>query len=418
MILPLPCLRLALLRMQWERMLACVSRGGRDTGTAKKKAHVAQTFLMAGRGEEQGTAPLPPIFSHIMPLCTATGPGTMDLINGPISQRGAHQQILMAGREEEQGTAPLPPYHLPVLPDEVDEWMNAKPGDVIIDGTLGGGGHTSLFLQKGATVLGIDRDPDAIAHATKRFAACGSSLIPFQANYSEMASHPGMPADGKVNGILLDLGVSSHQLDCAERGFSFQHDGPLDMRMGPNAVMTAADFVNRSSETELIQVLREFGEEPQARRIAQLITERRKKSPFSRTADLAGCIEKALGRHGRTHPATRTFQAIRMRVNEELHLLHQALEAAIDCLAPGGRLLVITFHSLEDRMVKQFFQHRSKPYIDDPTWPAPRDNPEYQLTLPVRKAISAGPQEIKSNPRARSAKLRVALRNHPQAPAP
>lgn len=416
MILPFPCLRLALLRMQWERMLACVGWGDRGTGDAIKKARVVLTFLMAGRGEEQGTAPLPPIFSGIMPPCAAAGVGAIDVIIGPKPHSGVHHQILMAGREGEQGTAPLPPYHLPVLPDEVDEWMNAKPGDVIIDGTLGGGGHTSLFLQKGATVLGIDRDPDAITHASKRLAAYGSSLIPFQANYSEMASHPGMPKDGKVNGILLDLGVSSHQLDCAERGFSFQHDGPLDMRMGPNAVMTAADFVNESSEAEITQVLREFGEEPQARRIAQLITERRKKSPFSRTADLAGCIEKALGRHGRTHPATRTFQAIRMRINEELHLLQQALDAAVHCLAPGGRLLVITFHSLEDRIVKQFFQHRSKPYLDDPTWPAPRDNPEYQLTLPVRKAISAGPQEIKSNPRARSAKLRVALRNQPQPP--
>jgi 16S rRNA (cytosine1402-N4)-methyltransferase len=293
--------------------------------------------------------------------------------------------------------------------------MDAKPGDVIIDGTLGGGGHTSLFLQKGAKVLGIDRDPQAIDHAVRRLAEYGDMLVPFQANYSQMADHPGMPPSGKVQGILLDLGVSSHQLDCAERGFSFQHDGPLDMRMGPNAIMTAEEFVNQAPESEILQVLREWGEEPQARRIAQLIVERRRKLPFTRTSDLANCIEKALGRHGRTHPATRTFQAIRMRINEELHLLQQALHAAIDCLAPGGRLLVITFHSLEDRMVKQFLQHRSKPFMDDPTWPAPRENPDFVFTLPSRKAISAGTAELQSNPRARSAKLRVAVRHHHNA---
>ena len=414
MILPFPCLRWALLLMRWEAAWLRGWFGSVNAGEAKKKTHRSHEFLMAGRVEEQGTAPLSPIFSALTPrLAHQAAPFARS--GGDITLwRESGAPVLMAGREEEQGTAPLPPYHLPVLPAEVAQWMDAKPGDVIIDGTLGGGGHTAMFLEKGVTVLGIDRDPEAIAHATRRLAAYGPALVPFLANYSQMAEHPGLPGSGQVQGILLDLGVSSHQLDCAERGFSFQHDGPLDMRMGPNAVMTAADFVNEASEAEITQVLREFGEEPQARRIAQLITERRKKSPFTRTGDLAGCIEKALGRHGRTHPATRTFQAIRMRINEELHLLHEALEAAVRCLAPGGKLLVITFHSLEDRIVKQFFQHRAKPYIDDPTWPAPRDNPEYQLTLPVRKAISAGVEETKSNPRARSAKLRVALRNEPQ----
>ena len=387
--------------------------GGR-TGTvlAKKKSFGATKFLMAGRVEEQGTAPLPPIFPAMTPCCVTVGAAKWVMASRSPSPSIGTSDFLMAGRVEEQGTAPLPPYHLPVLPVEVDAWMDAKPDDVIIDGTLGGGGHTSLFLQKGATVLGIDRDPQAINYAKRRLAGYGDKLIAYQANYSQMAEHPGLPSSGKVQGILLDLGVSSHQLDCAERGFSFQQDGPLDMRMGPNAVMTAAEFVNQASESEILQALREWGEEPQARRIARLIVERRSKTPFTRTADLATCIEKALGRHGRTHPATRTFQAIRMRINEEMHLLQQALDAAISCLAPGGRLLVITFHSLEDRMVKQFLQHRSKPYIDDLTWPAPRVNPEFYLTLPVKKAISAGSAELESNPRARSAKLRVALRNN------
>ena len=412
MIFILPSLNISLLRLQWEGFLVRWVGCQTISVAAKKKSYGWTKFLMAGRVEEQGTAPLPPIFPAMTPCCATNGDAKSTISFPAASPSAATSDFLMAGRVEEQGTAPLPPYHLPVLPSEVDAWMDAKPSDVIIDGTLGGGGHTSLFLQKGATVLGIDRDPQAIDYAKLRLAPFADKLIPFQANYSQMADHPGLPSSGKVQGILLDLGVSSHQLDCAERGFSFQHDGPLDMRMGPNAVMTAAEFVNQASEAEILQVLREWGEEPQSRRIARLIVERRRQSPFTRTSDLANCIEKALGRHGRTHPATRTFQAIRMRINEEMHLLKQALHAAISCLAPGGRLLVITFHSLEDRMVKQFFQHRSKPYIDDPTWPAPRDNPEFHLTLPVKKAISAGPAELESNPRARSAKLRVALRNN------
>ncbi len=369
-------------------------------------------FLLADRVEEQGTAPHPQTFFQLMAAwmpCVAIADATG--LHGHDVPQQEDARFSMAERREEQGTAPLPPYHLPVLPAEIDEWMNAQPGDAIIDGTLGGGGHTALFLEKGATVLGIDRDPEAIDYATHRLRSFSDKLHTYQANYSQMREHPGLPASGKVQGILLDLGVSSHQLDCAERGFSFQKDGPLDMRMGPNAVMTAADFVNDSSEQEICQVLREWGEEPQARRIARLIVDRRAKQPFTRTSDLAQCIENSIGRHGRTHPATRTFQAIRMRVNEELSLLHDALEAALHCLAPGGRLLVITFHSLEDRMVKQFMQHRAKPFIDDPTWPAPRSNPEHFLDLPTRKAISASSAEIATNPRARSAKLRVALRN-------
>ncbi len=421
MTFPLTFTSLTTLRTQVRGAWARLVGGANGADMAKKKPLAWVSFLMAGRDEEQGTAPLPPIFSAVMPArawATAAAPAMPDMATDQRIRDRKPTTFLMAGRDEEQGTAPLPPYHLPVLPAEVDQWMDAKPGDVIIDGTLGGGGHTSLFLQKGATVLGIDRDPEAIAYATRRLSAYADKLNVFQANYSQMAEHPGLPASGQVQGILLDLGVSSHQLDCAERGFSFQKDGPLDMRMGPNAVMTAADFVNAASEAEMVQVLREFGEEPQARRIASLISERRRKTPFTRTGDLASCIESALGRHGRTHPATRTFQAIRMRINEELSLLHDALEAAVRCLAPGGRLLVITFHSLEDRMVKQFLQHRAKPYIDDPTWPAPRDNPEHHLTLPVRKSISAGQAELTSNPRARSAKLRVALRNNRNLIAP
>jgi 16S rRNA (cytosine1402-N4)-methyltransferase len=303
------------------------------------------------------------------------------------------------------------PYHIPVLPTEVSEWMAVKPGDVIVDGTLGGGGHTEAFLENGAQVIGIDRDPDAIAFASERLVKFENKFSAHQLNYSQLLEIPELAEGGQADGILLDLGVSSHQLDCAERGFSFQKDGPLDMRMGPNATKTAADFVNNSSEQEIISALREYGEEPQARRIAQLITMRRQEKPFSTTLDLASHIENKIGRSGRTHPATRTFQAIRMTINEELSLLAEALQNCIHCLKPNGRLLVITFHSLEDRMVKKFMQYRAKEYLDDPTWSEPRINKEHYFTLPSRKSISANKEELSKNPRARSAKLRIAIRN-------
>jgi len=377
---------------------------------------VKKDSFLAGRRKGQGTALSPPIFSALaswvqswmpQPLCCAIETGA-----GLRAATHHHHGFLMAGREEEQGTAPFPPYHRPVLPDEVDFWMDAKPGDLIIDGTLGGGGHSEMFLRKSATVLGVDRDPQAIEYAGDRLRPFGTSFRPFLANYAEMRQHPGLAYGQLVDGVLLDLGVSSHQIDTAERGFSFQKDGPLDMRMGPDAALSAEQFVNEASEEELLRALRDFGEEPQARRICRLIVERRKKTPFVRTGDLASCIEQALGRHGRIHPATRTFQAIRMRVNQELDMLTRALVEATACLKPNGRLLVITFHSLEDKIAKHFFQHHAKPMIDDPTWPAPRENPLFYLTLPVRKAIGPGQKELSTNPRARSAKLRVALRNN------
>ena len=379
---------------------------------------VKNDHFLAGRREGQGTALLPLFFSYTVSCLTRLGllPNFASASITPASFSHATGEqseiILMAGWDGEQGTAPLPPYHLPVLPLEVAQWMNAQPGECIIDGTLGGGGHSEIFLEAKATVLGIDRDPQAIAHASKRLQRFGLAFQPWQANYSQMADHPGLSDGRKADGILLDIGVSSHQLDSAARGFSFQKDGPLDMRMGPNAPRTAAELVNEESETEIIRILREFGEEPQARRIAQLIVQRRAVKPFTRTGDLAGTIEQAIGRHSKTHPATRTFQAIRMAVNEELALLSKALDACIACLKPGGRLLVISFHSLEDRLIKQFMQHRARATIDDPTWPAPRDNPEYYFTLPVRKSISAGKTELSQNTRARSAKLRVAVRNN------
>lgn len=302
----------------------------------------------------------------------------------------------------------VPHYHLSVLPDEVSEWMAAGPDRFIIDGTLGGGGHTGEFLAAGARVLGVDRDPEALAHARKRLAAYGDRFTTWEGNFADVEDSPEIRKGERADGLLLDLGVSSRQLDAAERGFSFMREGPLDMRMGPSSPRTAADIVNGWGETELAKLIYEFGEEPKSRRIAAAIVERRSKRRFDTTLDLADCIERAIGRQGRTHPATRTFQAIRMAVNEELESLARALEASVRILKPGGRLLVITFHSLEDRLVKRFLKHRSTAWLDEPGWPEPRPNPEYHFRLLSRKAVAPAAAETSRNPRARSAKLRVA----------
>jgi 16S rRNA (cytosine1402-N4)-methyltransferase len=299
-------------------------------------------------------------------------------------------------------------YHLPVFPAEVSEWMAAGSGKFIIDGTLGGGGHSEIFLKAGARVLGVDRDPEALAHARTRLVAYGERFSTWEGNFSRLPEIPEIQMGERADGLLMDLGVSSRQLDSAIRGFSFMREGPLDMRMGPSSPRTAADIVNRWSEADIVRILFEYGEESSARRIAGAILKQRAIKPFVTTLDLANCIEKAIGRHGRTHPATKTFQAIRMAVNEELESLATALTAAPSALKPGGRLLIITFHSLEDRMVKRFLKHRSTPFLDEPGWPEPRPNPDYQFRLLARKAIIPTAEETSLNPRARSAKLRVA----------
>ncbi len=294
------------------------------------------------------------------------------------------------------------------MPAEVAEWMRAAPGMFIVDGTLGGGGHSRMFLEAGAEVLGIDRDPEALAHARARLAAYGGRFSTWEGNFSGLQDAPPIRDGRLADGILLDLGVSSRQLDAPERGFSFMREGPLDMRMGPSSTHSAAEIVNQWSEAELTRIFFEYGEEPKARRIAAAIVKQRTVNPLETTTKLAACIEAAVGRHSRIHPATRAFQAIRMAANEELESLAAALDAAPHVLKPGGRLLVITFHSLEDRMVKRFLRHRSARFIDEPGWPEPRANPDFQFELPVRKAIVANAAETSTNPRARSAKLRVA----------
>lgn len=299
-------------------------------------------------------------------------------------------------------------YHLPVFPREITAWMEAGEGKFIIDGTLGGGGHSELFLSAGAHVLGIDRDPEALAHARTRLAKYRNQFSTWEGNFAQMRHSPAIKQGKLADGLLLDLGVSSRQLDSASRGFSFMREGPLDMRMGPSCPRTAADIVNQWPETEIMKILYELGEESKARRIAAAIVTQRAEKPFVTTLDLATCVERAIGRQGRTHPATRTFQAIRMAVNEELESLSMALNSITTSLKPEGRLLIITFHSLEDRIVKRFLKHHSSPFLDDPSWPEARSNPDYHFRLLAKKAIHPSALEISQNPRSRSAKLRVA----------
>ena len=290
--------------------------------------------------------------------------------------------------------------HVSVLLAEVMEALEPAPGKTIVDGTFGAGGYARAFQAAGATVIAFDRDPSAA-----RFAD-GIRLI--EARFSQMD----ILGQASVDGVALDLGVSSMQLDEAERGFSFMRDGPLDMRMGADG-STAADLVNTWEHPDLARIFWLYGEEKQSRRIATAIVRRRAEQPFERTLDLAEVVEKALGgrKGAKVHPATRVFQALRIAVNEELAELEAGLEAAERVLKAGGRLAVVTFHSLEDRIVKAFLAERSgKTPAGSRHAPPTAKGPEPTFVLMFNGHRSPGEAEIAANPRARSAKLRAAIR--------
>ena len=293
--------------------------------------------------------------------------------------------------------------HVPVLLDEVVDALAIAPGERHVDGTFGAGGYTRAMLAKGARVLAFDRDPDAIAEG-RALEAANDRLTLIPERFSRMDKAVAEPVDG----VVLDIGVSSMQLDRAERGFSFQVDGPLDMRMersGPSA----ADFLNSADEAEIADVIFRYGEEPRSRRIARAIVAAR---PVARTAELAGIVRKAVGfRQGdKKDPATRTFQAIRIHINGELKELEGGLAAAERVLKPGGRLAVVTFHSLEDRVVKQFMRERSGGApAGSRHLPIASQGPAPTFDR-VAKPVRPGEAELNRNPRARSATLRVARR--------
>jgi 16S rRNA (cytosine1402-N4)-methyltransferase len=299
-------------------------------------------------------------------------------------------------------------YHRPVMVREAIELLAPRAGALILDATCGGGGHAEAILKTGADVLGLDQDPDAIAQAAHRLSEFGNRITLRQENFR----HADRVLDGlgilEIGGALLDLGVSARQLENAERGFSLLRNGPLDMRMDPRTERTAGEIINSYSEEELTRLFRDLGEEPAARRIASAIVKQRKTTPFRETLPLARMIEKIVGRHGKRHPATQVFQALRMEVNEELGALEQGLRIITDRLEAGARIAVISFHSLEDRIVKNFFRDRSREYFDAPEWPEPRPNEKRDLLLITPKPLEPGQNEQRFNPRARSAKLRVA----------
>ena len=299
-------------------------------------------------------------------------------------------------------------YHRPVLVSESVELLAPRPGSLVVDGTCGGGGHTAEILQTGADVVALDQDPDAIEFAREKLLEYGGRVTLVQANFREAGKVLDELGIVGIGGALLDLGVSSRQLENGSRGFSVMRQGPLDMRMDPRRELTAATIVNSYSEEDLTHIFRELGEEPAARRIASQLVKLRKTTPFQDTMQLSKAIEKIVWRHGRRHPATQVFQALRMEVNDELSALEEGLLALTKRLESGARIAVITFHSLEDRIVKNFFRDRSREFLDRPEWPEPRPNPDYTLRLVTDKPVEPGENEQRNNPRSRSAKLRVA----------
>ena len=303
--------------------------------------------------------------------------------------------------------------HVPVLAHEVRELLAVRPGETVVDATFGAGGHAALLaadLQGAGRFIAVDRDPTVKPYYEqfRRRTGVQSRLLRGEASVIlDQLAENGLQADA----ILLDLGVSSMQIDRPERGFSYAVDAPLDMRMDPSGPLTAQDVVNEWDERELATIFRRYGEERFARQIAQAIVRRRAERPFERTADLVETIKAAIPaprRFGDGHPAKRVFQALRIAVNDELEALERALPAALSMLRPGGRIAVISFHSLEDRIAKRFFAGQARGCVCPPDLPVCVCGREPTIRLVTRKAVRPSPQEIAENPRSASARLRVA----------
>ena len=305
-------------------------------------------------------------------------------------------------------------FHTPVMLEKVLQSLRCKPGGIYVDGTLGGGGHARAILENTAPdgfLIGIDRDDDALLESEKRLQPFGQRKILIKGNFADIGEILTNLNIRKVDGILLDLGVSSHQLDTADRGFSFSLDAPLDMRMDQSSRYRAYDLVNLSPEKELRKVIRDYGEEPMAGRIARAILAKRASAPIRTTIELADVVCRAVRRQGvrkKVHPATRTFQAIRIAVNQELSNLSTAMDAGIDQLGQGGRFSIISFHSLEDRIVKETFRSWEGRCQCPPGLPVCQCQREAKLRVLTRKPLRPEADESETNPRARSARLRTA----------
>ena len=301
-------------------------------------------------------------------------------------------------------------FHRSVLLEEVTHYLAPGPGKLFLDATLGGGGHSEQLLRLGSKVIGLDQDPAALSFARARLDQYRDNFGAIQGNFREFGDILETIGISGLDGILLDLGISSTQVDEADRGFSFSKPGPLDMRMDPDSEVTAAELINTCDEAELARVFYQYGEERASRRIAKAIVQRRAVKPFECTTELAELVASLLRRRGKSHPATRVFQALRIAVNNELRALEEALAEVPKWLRPGGRLVVISFHSLEDRIVKSFLRRCSAAEVDRPEWPEPRKNPEHYFKLLIQKGMAPSKEEVEHNPRARSARLRVAER--------
>lgn len=305
--------------------------------------------------------------------------------------------------------------HLSVMPNEVLHWLQPKAGGVYLDGTLGGAGHSRLILEKaeGSRLVGLDRDPDALKAAAKVLAPFGDRASLHHSTFDQAADVLLELGLQGLDGMLLDLGVSSHQLDTGERGFSFRQDAPLDMRMNPLVGETAADLVNQAEEAELVKIFFEFGEEKFSRRIARAIVRQREQEPIERTSELAELVRSAVPggyRPSRIHPATRVFQALRIQVNDELGQVTRGVERGIELLKPGGRIVVISFHSLEDRIVKRMFRDKARGCICPPKLPICQCDQTPLVKVLTRKGVKAAEEELEQNARSRSAVLRAAER--------
>jgi 16S rRNA (cytosine1402-N4)-methyltransferase len=305
--------------------------------------------------------------------------------------------------------------HTPVLADEVRELLSVQPGETVVDATFGAGGHSSLLaadLRGDGRLIAIDRDPTVRTSFDRFKAQAGVSARLLRGEFSVVLAQLAAN-DVRADAVLLDLGVSSMQLDRPERGFSYAVDAPLDMRMDPSGELSAKELVNEAEQRELELIFRRYGEERYARPIARAIVRRREEQPYTRTGELVDTIKAAIptpARFGEGHPAKRVFQALRIAVNDELGALEAALPAALEMLRPGGRLAVISFHSLEDRIVKQFMRDRAKGCVCPPEFPVCTCGREPEVRLLTRKPVRPGSREVAENPRSSSARLRAAVK--------
>lgn len=303
-------------------------------------------------------------------------------------------------------------FHTPVMLGRVIEVLQPSPDKVFLDGTVGGGGHAAALLEQTAPngrLIGLDVDDESLAEAGGQLARFGERVRLVRANFANMKAACQSEGVTAVDGVLMDLGGSSHQFDTPERGFSFREDGPLDMRQDRRLGRTAADILAESSEEELVRIFRIYGEEPLAKWLAVAVVQERARQPITRTVQLAELVKRVKhGGHRSMHPATLVFQALRIAVNDELDQLRRGLEAAVELCRPGGRIAVIAFHSLEDRIVKDFMRRMSSPCVCPPGLPVCRCGQRQRLRLVQRKAFKPTEAEVAANPRARSARLRAA----------